>query len=109
MLYEVITITEYSEQKEVEEKLKHLLEQKGILLNEINHRVKNNMQIISSLINLQLESNKDENSRNSLLATENRIASMALVHDNLYDTEFIPSINMESYIGSLVGNRNNFV
>jgi len=97
-------ITEYSEQKEVEEKLKHLLEQKGILLNEINHRVKNNMQIISSLINLQLESNKDENSRNSLLATENRIASMALVHDNLYDTEFIPSINMESYIGSLVGN-----
>ena len=99
-------ITEYSEQKEIEEELKRLISQKDLLLNEINHRVKNNMQIISSLINLQANRNVDEYSRKSLQATDDRIATLALVHDNIYDTDLSQSIEMINYIEKLISNLN---
>ena len=97
-------ITEYSQQKEVEKELKQLVEQKDLLLNEINHRVKNNMQIISSFINLQVDLHRDDEITKPLLATEERITTMALVHDNIYDTELMPTIDIKNYTEKLVRN-----
>ncbi|MDC7227400.1 MAG: histidine kinase dimerization/phosphoacceptor domain -containing protein [Spirochaetales bacterium] len=95
-------LTEITEQKEAEEKLKTLVNQKDLLLSEINHRVKNNLQVISSFINLQSGLENEESNRKSLQKIKNRITSMALVHDNIYDTNLMPSIDVKNYIISLI-------
>lgn len=102
-------ITEYqavgldiTDRKIVEEKLKLSLEEKEILLKEIHHRVKNNMQIISSLLDLQAMSLKDEKIRMYFIESRNRVKSMALVHEKLYKSENISSIDFSEYIRTLV-------
>jgi PAS domain S-box-containing protein len=78
------------------------INEKNILLKEINHRVKNNMQIISSLINLQVEHLNDKNVINTLKESQNRIITMATLHEKLYLTSNFSKINQEEYISSLV-------
>ena len=97
-------LTEFTDQKENEDRLKTLLEQKDILLNEINHRVKNNLQIISSLINLQNGFETHENTLRALQNINNRINSIALIHDNIYDTDLMSSVNIKNYLEKLVTN-----
>ena len=98
------TMTEFSDQKEAEEELKTLVQQKDLLLSEINHRVKNNLQIISSLINLQSGLEQDDAGRNALNTVKSRITSIALVHDNIYDTDLMPTIDVQNYIEKLISN-----
>lgn len=85
-------------QKEIETALK----EKEILLKEIHHRVKNNMQVISSILVLQSATIEDEKTVNILKQCQNRIQSMAFIHEKLYKTEDLASINSRQYIKTLI-------
>lgn len=87
-----------------EEKLQKSLNEKDLLLKEIHHRVKNNMQIISSLLNLQAGYLKDEEAVNALKESQARIVSMTMLHENLYRSDNLTSINFENYIQHLISN-----
>lgn len=76
--------------------------EKEILLKEIHHRVKNNLQIVSSLLNLQGDSLTDEDSKRVFENSVSRIKSMALVHEKLYQSNNFSKINLKDYIGSLL-------
>jgi len=90
--------------KKAEEYLKKSLEEKEILLREVHHRVKNNMQIISSILRMQSRNIQDEQLRMILQESQNRIHSMALIHENLYSNEGLSDVRFDNYIKSLVGN-----
>lgn len=77
------------------------LQEKEHLLKEIHHRVKNNMQIISSLLNLQAQNTDDERFLAMIRESKNRIFSMALIHEMLYITKNISQINVSQYITKL--------
>jgi two-component sensor histidine kinase len=86
------------------EELKRTLiskEEKEILLKEVHHRVKNNLQIINSLIRLQSNFMNAKNFREKLMETENRIRSMALIHEKLYKTGNLASLSVRNYIEEL--------
>lgn len=74
------------------------------LLSEIHHRVKNNMQIIASLLNLQSNDQLDENVKQALQSCKNRVQSMALVHSKLYGNENFSEINVSDYVLNLFQN-----
>lgn len=75
-----------------------------VLIREIHHRVKNNLQVISSLLDLQSLSIKDKRASDAIKESRNRVFSMALIHQNLYKTEDFIGIKMEDYINKLVQN-----
>ena len=82
--------------------LQKSLDEKEILLKEIHHRVKNNMEIISSLLNMQARRSNDENFKDSMKQSRSRIHTMALVHEFLYLGENLAYINLPDYIHRLV-------
>jgi PAS domain S-box-containing protein len=90
-----------TERKRAEEAAQASLREKEILLREIHHRVKNNMQIISSLFNLQAGHIKDEDARRMLKEGQLRIRSMALVHEKLYQSHDLAKIDFAGYVRSL--------
>ena len=83
-------------------KLKTSIKEKDVLLREIHHRVKNNMQIISSLLSLQMTHIDDGDAVNLLKESQNRVRSMAIIHDKLYQSYDLTRINLTEYIKSLV-------
>ncbi len=85
-----------------EERLRRSLQEKEILLKEVHHRVKNNMQVISSLLNLQANAVKDRSSAAMLRESQHRVKSMALVHEILYQSRDIASVNFSKYVKQLV-------
>lgn len=90
-----------TELKKTEEKLRQLLEDKDMLIKEIHHRVKNNLMIISSLLNLQSNYLKDRESIEIFRESQNRAKSMALIHERLYQSEDLKSIGFKEYITTL--------
>jgi len=100
----IIAEKEIESRKNAENKIKLSLEEKNILLQEIHHRVKNNMQIISSLLNLQTRYVDDEEAVNVLKESQNRVRSMAMIHEKLYQSNDLSHINFVDYIQSLVSN-----
>jgi PAS domain S-box-containing protein len=90
-----------TERKQMEEALRLSLQEKEVLLKEIHHRVKNNMQIISSILNLQAESVKDPAALECLRKSQSRIRSMALVHEKLYRSKDYSRIDFGEYLRSL--------
>lgn len=84
--------------KQWEEKIQKNLQEKEVLLREIHHRVKNNMQIISSLINIQAGNVKSKGAFEALKSTQRRIYSMALVHERLYGSKDLARIDFNQYI-----------
>jgi len=86
------------------ERIESALKEKEILLKEIHHRVKNNLQIISSLLNLQSGYIKDKDSIAIFKESQNRIRSMALIHEKLYQSKDMSQIDFSEYISELVGN-----
>ena len=84
------------------DQLKTSIKEKDVLLQEIHHRVKNNMQIISSLLNLQITYLDDEEAVNLLKESQNRVRSMAIIHEKLYQSNDFTKINLSEYINSLV-------
>jgi two-component sensor histidine kinase len=76
--------------------------EKDALLKEIHHRVKNNLQIISSILSLQEAKVNDPTSREILADSRNRIKSMALIHERLYGSGNLSSIDFAEYLSSLM-------
>jgi two-component sensor histidine kinase len=93
---------EIKERREKENQLKISLREKEILLKEIHHRVKNNLQIISSLFNLQLSQIKEPLTQKIIKESQTRIKTMALVHENLYQVGDLSNINFSHYLERLV-------
>lgn len=86
----------------MEDDLRRSLQEKVVLLKEIHHRVKNNFQVITSLLNLQARNMKNEELVDHFSGIYNRIRSMALVHEKLYQSENISSLDFSGYVRSLV-------
>lgn len=89
---------------ESEKQIKASLEEKEVLLKEIHHRVKNNMQIISSLLRLQTEKIQDESLLNMFIESQHRIQSMALIHETLYRSKDLARIDFYNYLKRLISN-----
>ena len=92
------------ERKLGEEKLRSALAEKEVLLKEIYHRVKNNMQVVSSLLHLQSRRVADAGMKQILDDSASRVKSMALVHEQLYGAENLSSIRLTEYLQQLAGN-----
>ena len=86
----------------INQELQKSLAEKEMLLKEIHHRVKNNMEIISSLLNMQARRSNDINFKNAMKQSRSRIHTMALVHEFLYLGENLAYINLQDYIKRLV-------
>jgi len=93
-----------TDKKETEIELRTLLSEKEVLLKEVHHRVKNNLQVISSILNLQSSYVKDQNTLDILRESQNRIKSMSFIHESLYRSDDFSYVNFSSYITSLSSN-----
>jgi PAS domain S-box-containing protein len=99
-------IRDITEKKKAEEEIIKALKEKEILLKEVHHRVKNNLQTISSLLNLQAAAIDDTNVKKFFIDSQNRIRSMALIHQELYALD-LANINAAKYIKELISHLSN--
>ena len=99
----VAVYDDITRRKQAEEQVKKNLEEKEVLLQEIHHRVKNNMQVVSSLLRMQSRYFKDEFDKKLILDSRNRVNSMALIHESLYQSKDLSQIDFEYYIKNLIG------
>ncbi|MBI4287515.1 MAG: AAA family ATPase [Chloroflexi bacterium] len=90
--------------KKADDQVKRSLREKEVLLKEIHHRVKNNLQIIQSMLSLQLPYIKGEQAIEPFKESQNRIYSMALIHEKLYQSESLAKIDVAEYIQGLTEN-----
>ena len=88
--------------KRAEEQLQRSLEEKTVLLKEIHHRVKNNMTVVYSLLNLQAQKVTDPTCRAMFDESRNRVMSMALIHEKLYGSKDLAHVDYKEYLKSLV-------
>jgi PAS domain S-box-containing protein len=93
--------TDITKRKQTEEQLKKSLAEKEVLLKEIHHRVKNNMQIISSLLRIQAASIKDEKTQEVFRALQGRIRSMSLLYELQYKSKDLTKVDLAEYIRRL--------
>ncbi len=100
--YILLICSDITQRKKDEDEIKSSLKEKEVLLQEVHHRVKNNMQIISSLLNLQKQYVDDKEAVNVLMESQNRVKSMAMIHEKLYLSEDLIHIEISDYIESLV-------
>jgi PAS domain S-box-containing protein len=97
------TALDITERKQGEERLRMTLQEREVLLREIHHRVKNNIQIISSLLRLQSRSIRDRAALEAVNECQNRIRSIALIHEKLYQSQDFARIDFGDYIENMVG------
>jgi two-component sensor histidine kinase/putative methionine-R-sulfoxide reductase with GAF domain len=88
--------------QKAEKQIKASLEEKDVLLREIHHRVKNNMQIISSLLKLQSMQTKDKKDADMLRSSQKRIHAMSLIHEKLYESKDLSRVDFGHYTGELI-------
>jgi PAS domain S-box-containing protein len=100
----LIRVSDISDRKKSVEQIRRSLEEKETLLKEIHHRVKNNLQIISSLLRMQSRRQDDEATLMLFQESQNRIQSMALIHEHLYQASDLSQIDFGEYIRSLTEN-----
>lgn len=93
-----------TEKKHVQQRMEQSLKEKEVLLKEVHHRVKNNMQVISSILNLQSSYVSDEYALMLLKESQNRIKTMAYIHESLYQNKSFASVNFSEYLNTLVNN-----
>jgi two-component system, sensor histidine kinase PdtaS len=100
----LVIATDITERKNAIDNLKSSVNEKKLLIKEIHHRVKNNMQIISSLLSLQSQHLKDDEevARDVLKESQNRVKSMAMIHEKLYLSKDFTHIKFEEYVQRLV-------
>jgi PAS domain S-box-containing protein len=93
-----------TEKRFVQQRMEQSLKEKEILLKEVHHRVKNNMQVVSSILNLQSSYVSDEYALTLLKESQNRIKTMAYIHESLYQNKSFTSVNFSDYVHTLVNN-----
>ena len=98
----VCTAYDMTHLKQTQERLANALAEKDALLKEVHHRVKNNLQIVSSLLNLQFERVKEPGLRAMVMESQHRIHAMALVHEQLYRSETLMRLDTRVFVDSLV-------
>ncbi len=103
---EVVQIVEYArditDRKKSEDRIQDLLQEKDILLREVNHRVKNNINIIASLLSLQANTVESEDGRAALMETRNRVISMQKLYTHLFRSDNHAKINVGAYLSDLL-------
>jgi len=99
---EKIEIPIFFKRQEVERELRSSIEQKEVLIKEIHHRVKNNLQVISSLLRLQMDSIERTDLRDEFESTINRVTTMALVHELMYQRKDFDKVDFNSYMNELI-------
>jgi PAS domain S-box-containing protein len=97
-----------TERRRYEERLEASLREKEVIIKEVHHRVKNNMQVISGFLQLQAQTIDDPVSVAMLEECQGRVRTMALVHEKLYQSRYLGFINAREYIESLVSDLKNF-
>jgi two-component sensor histidine kinase len=101
-----VNLKQHQKQKKIVEKQKEVIQnsltEKETLLREIHHRVKNNLQIISSLLNMQSNDIEDEKILATIQEGQSRVQAMSLIHQNLYQSEHVNRVDVENYLRELV-------
>jgi PAS domain S-box-containing protein len=92
-----------TKERQAEEQIKRSLQEKEVLLREIHHRVKNNLQVVSSLLNMQARNVKDKGTIEVLYEARDRIKTMSLIHSQLYESRDFAEINMKGFVDVLLG------
>jgi PAS domain S-box-containing protein len=98
----IATAQLFRERKQAEEKIRASLREKELLLKEIHHRVKNNLQVVSSLLYLQSTRTKHPEAVSALRESRDRVKSMALIHERLYQSPNLAGVDMGKYMRNLV-------
>ena len=100
--YVLSSVVDITERKRMEEALRSQLRERDVLLQEVHHRVKNNLQVISSLINLQLNSISSVEATTALRECSTRVKTIALIHEQLYLAKNFASVSFSDYAQQLV-------
>ncbi len=100
----LVVVRDITETKLAQDSIKKSLQEKEILLKEIHHRVKNNLQVISSILNLQSSFIQDAKTQHILRESQNRIKSMAYIHETLYQNKDFSNVNFSAYVANLSKN-----
>jgi PAS domain S-box-containing protein len=93
-----------TQRKQIDRRIRESLKEKEVLLQEVHHRVKNNLQVISSILSLQASYVNDERTRELLKESQQRIKSMSFIHETLYRTTDFSSIDFRGYLQALASN-----
>jgi len=96
-------LRDISERVDSEKQLRQALQEREVLLGEIHHRVRNNLQVISSLLNLQARTTDDQYVRQAFEESQSRVQSMALIHQQLYEANSFSAVDLGDYVRRLAG------
>lgn len=100
----LVVVRDITMRKKSEEQLYKAIQEKEVLLRELHHRVKNNLQVMTSLLGLQSELLKDKKAKEALRVTQMRVKSIALIHEELYQAKDLAKVNFGEYLKLLVEN-----
>lgn len=100
----LLAIEDITDRRQAEMMIRDSLTEKEVLLREIHHRVKNNLQIVSSLLSLQSNRITDSQTVGILQDSQNRVSAMALIHESLYQSSNLANLNFAEYVQTLVNN-----
>lgn len=103
-LYFTAIVRDVTGRRIQEQQMRRSLEEKEVLLKEVHHRVKNNLQLISSLLNLQARKSQDRAVSSAIEESQARIRTIALVHELLYRSDDLSRVNFAQYVKKLVAN-----
>ncbi len=101
-LHILATVADITERRLAQEQIEASLHEKDSLLREIHHRVKNNLQVVSSLLDMHAQTVSDPNVLDAFKDVSERVRSIALIHERLYQSENLASVNLAAYAGSLL-------